>query len=176
MQKQELLPYEKKDSVWISVTVEMNLDVQHYERKVFTYFDMLSDIGGLTGILGTIFGLISAQWNYHSFDNHMVSRLFKIKKPKDEISPEEEYFARSSFIRYDGLPFCFNWILSLLPKCCHCCKRSRKQIALQMAREKLHKEINIIEIVKSWRYYESALHHLLPEKKRLDFKERSRYH
>lgn len=176
MQKQELLPYEKKDSVWISVTVEMNLDVQHYERKVFTYFDMLSDIGGLTGILGTIFGLISAQWNYDSFDNHMVSRLFKIKKPEDEISPEEEYFARSSFIQYDGLPFCFNWMLSLLPKCCHCCKRSRKQIALQMAREKLNKEINIIEIVKSWRYYESALHHLLPEKKRLDLKARSRYH
>ena len=45
-----------------------------------------------------------------------------------------------------------------------------------MAREKLNKEINIIEIVKSWRYYESALHHLLPEKKRLDLKERSRYH
>ena len=36
-------------------------------------------------------------------------------------------------------------------------------------------EINIIEIVKSWRYYESALRYLLPEKQRLDFKERSRY-
>ena len=46
---------------------------------------------------------------------------------------------------------------------------------MKMAREKLDKEINIIEIVKSWRYFESALRFLLPEKKRLDFKERSRY-
>ena len=44
-----------------------------------------------------------------------------------------------------------------------------------MAREKLDKELNIIEIVKSWRYYEQALRHLLPEKLRLDFKERARY-
>ena len=46
---------------------------------------------------------------------------------------------------------------------------------MEMARNKLNKEINIIEIVKSWRYFERALHYLLPEKKRLDFKERARY-
>ena len=44
-----------------------------------------------------------------------------------------------------------------------------------MARKKLQKEINVIEIVKSWRYYEGALKYLLPEKKRLDFKEKARY-
>ena len=46
---------------------------------------------------------------------------------------------------------------------------------MKMARQKLGKEINIIEIVKSWRYFERALRHLLPEKKRLDFKEMTRY-
>ncbi len=30
-------------------------------------------------------------------------------------------------------------------------------------------------MVKSWRYYEKAFKYLLPEKERLDFKERSRY-
>ena len=44
-----------------------------------------------------------------------------------------------------------------------------------MAREKLDKEINIIEMVKSWRYFEQAIKYLLPEKQRLDFKERARY-
>ena len=44
-----------------------------------------------------------------------------------------------------------------------------------MARDKLDKEINIVEIVKSWRYFESALRYLLPERQRLDLKERSRY-
>ena len=44
-----------------------------------------------------------------------------------------------------------------------------------MAREKLDKEINIIEIVKSWRYFENAFKFLLPEGKRIDLKERARY-
>ena len=44
-----------------------------------------------------------------------------------------------------------------------------------MARDKLDKEINIVEIVKSWRYFEQAIRYLLPERQRLDFKERSRY-
>ena len=48
--------------------------------------------------------------------------------------------------------------------CCKCCiRRSRRDIAMQMAREKLDKEINIIEIVKSWRYYNIALKFLLTE-------------
>ena len=44
-----------------------------------------------------------------------------------------------------------------------------------MARNKLDKEINIIEIVKSWRYFENAIKVLLPERQRLDLKEFARY-
>ena len=46
---------------------------------------------------------------------------------------------------------------------------------MKMAREKLNEEINIIEIVKSWRYYENALKLLLPENIRIDLKKRARY-
>ena len=46
---------------------------------------------------------------------------------------------------------------------------------MEMARKKLDQEINIIEIVKSWRYFEQALRYLLPQRKRLDFKETTRY-
>ena len=75
--QQTILPYEMYDNTWVSVTIEMDLNMMHYERKVLTMFDMLSDIGGLTGILATIFGIINASWNYNAFDNFMVSRLFK---------------------------------------------------------------------------------------------------
>ena len=45
-----------------------------------------------------------------------------------------------------------------------------------MAREKMNKEINIIEIVKNWRYFKRALNSLITdEKKRYDLKEHSRY-
>ena len=43
------------------------------------------------------------------------------------------------------------------------------------ARKELELETNIIEIIKSKRYTEKALHHLLQEKKRFEFKEKSRY-
>ena len=46
---------------------------------------------------------------------------------------------------------------------------------MNTAREKLDKEINIIEMVKAWRYFDRAIRFLLPLQKRLDFKERSRY-
>ena len=83
------LPYEDNDNVWISVTIEMDLNMMHYERKVYTVFDMLSDVGGLSGILTTIFWVLSAIWNYQAFDNFMVSRLFKMRKPSEEIDPED---------------------------------------------------------------------------------------
>ena len=46
---------------------------------------------------------------------------------------------------------------------------------MAMAREKLDKEINIIDIVKSYRYFNGALRFLLTESKRMDLKERARY-
>lgn len=46
---------------------------------------------------------------------------------------------------------------------------------MDKARGKLEKEVNIIEIIKSRRYFESALKYLLPKEKRFYFKERSRY-
>ena len=67
-----LLPYEKNDSTCISVTIEMDPNLTLYERSVYTVFDMLSDLGGLNGILMTICGIICATWNYNAFDNRMV--------------------------------------------------------------------------------------------------------
>lgn len=156
----------------------MNLDMMQYERKVFTFFDMLSDIGGLNGILVTVLAIVSTTWNFNSFDNYMVSRLFKINKPEDDIDSDDEYFNQSNYIKQGSFPYFKECLVSCTPKCCkrsRCCKKSRHLVAMEMAREKLDKEINIIEIVKSWRFFENAFKFLLPEAKRLDLKERSRY-
>ena len=98
LQKQELLPYERPDNTWVSVTIEMDLNVTHYERKVYTVFDMLSDVGGLMGIFITAFTVLASLWNFNAFDNYMVSRLFKIKKPEAEIDDEMQYFQKSDYI------------------------------------------------------------------------------
>ena len=48
-------------------------------------------------------------------------------------------------------------------------------MAMNRAREKLASEINIVQIIKSWRYMERALKLLLPARTRLELKEKSRY-
>ena len=136
---------------------------------------MLSEVGGLTALLYLIFGSVVYAWNFNSFDDLMVSRLFKIKKPAEEINPDFDFFKKSDYIKLYDSPNCKEWLISLIPTKCICCKKDRREIAMEKAREKLNKEVNIIEIVKSWRYYERCLKYLLPEKARMDFKERSRY-
>ena len=46
--------YEEPTKIWQAVTFEMDLSILQIERKVYTVFDMLSDVGGLTGILAII--------------------------------------------------------------------------------------------------------------------------
>ena len=42
----------------------MSLDMIAYERKVYTVLDMLSDVGGLLGILISVFGVLNWIWNF----------------------------------------------------------------------------------------------------------------
>ena len=47
LERQYQMPYEKFDNTWVSVTIEMDLNVMFYERTVYTVLDLLSDVGGL---------------------------------------------------------------------------------------------------------------------------------
>ena len=81
-------PYEKKDNVWISVTVERNLAMSELQRTIYTAFDFLSDVGGLSGILMSVLAIVVGLWNYNSFENLMASHLFKFRRrPDDKGSP-----------------------------------------------------------------------------------------
>ena len=98
IKKFDVRPYEFTNRNWVSVTFEMDLDMIHIERKLYTVFDMLSDVGGLLGILTSAAAFISSIWNYQAFDNFMVSRLFKIKRPKSEIKADQGFFSQSDYI------------------------------------------------------------------------------
>ena len=157
------LPYEQDDNTWISVTLEMDLSLTQYQRNVYTLFDWLSDIGGLSGMLFSLFALFMAAWNYNQFDNYMVHRLFKMKKPDDQIDASTPYFLRSEYIKADFYPNLLDWLLSFFPEACsNKCKRSRRWNTQAKAREKLEKETNIVEILKSLRYFSAAMRILLP--------------
>ena len=70
--------YEKDYLVQMEITVEMNLDKKTMARSVYNTLDVLSDVGGIQGIVMSIIGLFLGIWNYNNFDNFMASQLYKI--------------------------------------------------------------------------------------------------
>ena len=99
MVEQKVLPYEYDDNVWVSVSVVMDLNRMNYQRSRYTAFDLLSDVGGISGIFTQIFGIFLAAWNFNVVENFMVSKLFRIKTPSnDSLSRSKEM--KSSFYPY----------------------------------------------------------------------------
>ena len=160
LKKKDVLPYEKDDSVQISVTVEMDLSLMQYSRSIYTFFDLLSDVGGLSGMFFSIFALIVAIWTYNKFDNFMAFRLFKIRKPQNELEELRRKpngsrlrMRRSTFLKLSSVPEIKALVTACIPKRLICCKASRNERALERAREKLEKEANIVENIKARRYF-----------------------
>ena len=124
--RKAIWPYEKKDNVWVSVTIEVDLNLTVIERKIYTLFDLLSEIGGLSQILAIIVTAIVACWNYNSFDNMMVTNLFKAQKSRDKSKDSDLEENKSEFLKVGSMPNCRDILYSLVPDCCVFCKRSRK--------------------------------------------------
>lgn len=88
LNEQRVLPYEEKDNVWVRVTIEMDLDAMEVSRHRYTAFDLLADVGGLSGMFATIFAIFMAIWNYTALDSLLMSHLYKVKKNDDEAGDE----------------------------------------------------------------------------------------
>mmetsp|Transcript_7918 Transcript_7918/g.9119 ORF Transcript_7918/g.9119 Transcript_7918/m.9119 type:complete len:84 (+) Transcript_7918:74-325(+) len=73
------MPYEKKDNVWISITIERGLGLTEYSRTTYTGFDLISDVGGLQGFTVGFLAFVVSVWNSKYFDNTMATNLFKRK-------------------------------------------------------------------------------------------------
>ena len=155
----------------------MNRDQKVIARAGYTFLDYLSDIGGMQGMLISGVGYIIAIWNFNMFDNHMVTRLFKMKRPETDDNDEKSWGEKSEFMSPRILYNPKDCIRDLCPTfvCSRIMKSNRRERAFENARDALEKEINIIEIIKSRRYFNGALKQLLSKKQRMKIKERSRY-
>ena len=67
------------------IMIERNLDLLKVERRVSTLSDLMSDVGGFFGLLVMFGRTISRLWNFNSFNNFLVSRLYKVMKPSEQI-------------------------------------------------------------------------------------------
>jgi len=84
IESQSNLSYEKDYVAQMTVTIERNMDLKVIARQGYTVLDYISDLGGMQGILISSMAWLIAVWNYNKFDNHMVSRLFKVEKSNPE--------------------------------------------------------------------------------------------
>ena len=63
----------------LDLFVEMNFDQIYIKRNIYTYIDILSDVGGLQSVLVYTIGFFLFVWNYNGLENYMVMRLFKVE-------------------------------------------------------------------------------------------------
>ena len=157
----------------------MNLNLELIQRNGYTVLDLLSDVGGILEISSIVITYFLAFWNYNYFENYLVTRLYKLEKEglDEEAKKNLNYFNRSTFIQPRR---CYNpkeWIRDKLPRflVCKCLRPDRLERGFEKARAKLLNDINIIEILKSRRYYKRALKMMLPKQKRMLLYENSRY-
>ena len=53
----------------MDITVEMNLSLRQVERSSYGILDLLSDVGGIQGLLVSFIGIILGVLNYNNLDN-----------------------------------------------------------------------------------------------------------
>ena len=61
------------------MTFEFDLNFYEIDRATYNLLDWLGDLGGLKEALMIIFGLIYGFVHYQSFENYLVSKLYRPK-------------------------------------------------------------------------------------------------
>ena len=112
----------------MDISFELNLDQIFIMRKCYSIFDLLSDMGGMIGILTGFFSSVAGIFNFNNFDNYMVSRLFKVKKMDAKTSQHLSYFNKAEFIDPTKYHNFFEWFIDKMPcqKRYCCCPKSRE--------------------------------------------------
>ena len=140
----------------MTLNFEMDLNLTVVERTTQTLLDVFGAIGGLESILLTFAAIITGFFNYNNFDSTLAAKLFKMNNGQGtpvRLSPTKAL----NLVDY---------ILDCLPSRCVCCRRSKNHRALEIARESLLREIDIVELIRQLRYFRAALAELVPETKR----------
>ena len=95
----------------------MGMDQTLIERSGYTILDILSDVGGLQGILISGISLLLSILNHNSLNAFLASKLYR----SDEVA-----LTTSSQTCESIKGFC----IGLLPSKFVCCQMERKQIAM----------------------------------------------
>ena len=76
----------------------------------------------------------------------MASKLYKIKR--EDCDGIQDYFQRSDFFKPTRLGNVRLYVMDILPRKCVCCKRSREEMGIRKAMNKMDWELDIVELIK----------------------------
>ena len=115
----------------------MDMDLTVIERTGYTVLNILSDVGGLQGILISGISLLLSVLNHNYLDNYLVTKLFKY----------------GSAVCFTALPMTRRIkefrVARLLPNKLDCCNRVRNQIVMERARASLEREADILRLFQT---------------------------
>ena len=70
-------PYEFYDDIHVTLSFEFDLNRGRIEREAYNMMDLLGDLGGLKTALLVLLAYLNSFVNYHSFEDYLVSKLFR---------------------------------------------------------------------------------------------------
>ena len=141
-----LLPAAKEEDLLFGIRIGINYNQNIVQRSGYTVLDVLSDVGGLQGILISAFILLTSILNHNNLESYMVSKLFKFDSVALSTSQTENIK---------------EYCTGLLPRKLVCCPKNRRQIAMKNARASLEKQMELMKMIQSKRFVHLALKHLL---------------
>ena len=174
LEPKQISPYTFDDDVMANISIEMNLDLKFVSREGYTILDLISDIGGIQGIMLSFLAYVLSIFNYNLLENYMVSKLFTSESDGQEKTQEK--LDRMKGQRCQSLKEYFANLAQVIcgrPKCCG--KLSKRERYFDRAREQLGRETCIIEMIRSHRFIIGALKKLLTQDEYTEIMKNSRY-
>ena len=158
LQEGSTQPIHDHRKILFGILIQMNMDQTLIERNGYTILDLLSDVGGLQGILTSGIYIILGILNHNHLSNYLVSRLFKSSETHRHLTTSSTESMKN---------FCLS---KCLPRKLACCSRERKQRVMEQALAALEKEVQVINLIRSRRFVHRALKHLLDPALRKELK------
>ena len=142
----------RKPNILLSINYSMNMDIVKVSRSVYTFFDLLGNVGGLAGIFFSIVAFLHSIWKFNASENSLVEQLYQ--EAVDTDLPEAS-----------GQSACKEFMMSCLPSCLlprSRCLRERKKDKLYAAgRDLLVAELDVVKMLRVMRFNHLALKRLL---------------
>ena len=166
--------YEADTETLMDITFERSLDLLVIARAGYTVLDLISDIGGILGILMSAAGTFLFAWCYNSFDNYMVTKLYRVAD--SQMAEDDETKGASAGhknLKKEPWRDLKEFLKSITPSCLWCCGQSRTDRSFEIGRAMLECETNIVQIIKSRRFFAEAMQVLLSDEQFKILQERS---